>query len=80
MSAADKPKKGKQAMAKQKFTTSPLDKYSDDLGKVIEDALLEDLGDEVDINIDDVVRKVTDDVLDFARSIYTKEVKDKNGI
>lgn len=66
-------------MDKPKFTSSPLDKYSDDLAEVIEVALLEELGEEVEINID-VVRRVTIDVLDFARSIYTKEGKDIDGI
>lgn len=66
-------------MDKTKFTSSPLDNYSDELAEVIEVALLEELGDEVEINID-VVRRVTSDVLDFARSIYTKEGKDRNGI
>ena len=66
-------------MDKTKFTSSPLDNYSDELAEVIEVALLEELGNEVEINID-VVRRVTSDVLDFARSIYTEEGKDRNGI
>ena len=63
-------------MDKTKFTSSPLDNYSDELAEVIEVALLEELVDEVEINID----VVTNDVLDFARSIYTKEGKDRDGI
>ena len=66
-------------MDKTKCTSSPLDNYSDELAEVIEVALLEELGNEVEINID-VVRRVTSDVLDFARSIYTKEGKDIDGI
>ena len=66
-------------MDKTKFTSSPLDNYSDELAEVIEVALLEELGNEVEINID-VVRRVTSDVLDFARSIYTEEGKDRDGI
>ena len=66
-------------MDKTKFTSSSLDNYSDELAEVIEVALLEELGDDVEINID-VVRRVTSDVLDFARSIYTEEGKDRNGI
>lgn len=66
-------------MDKTKFTSSPLDNYSDELAEVIEVALLEELGDEVEINID-VVRRVTIDVLDFAKSIYTEEGKDRDGV
>ena len=66
-------------MDKTKVTSSPLDNYSDELAEVIEVALLEELGNKVEINID-VVRRVTIDVLDFARSICTKEGKDIDGI
>ena len=66
-------------MDKKKYTSSRIDNYSYKLAELIEVALLEELGNEVEINID-VVRRVTSDVLDFARSIYTKEGKDRNGI